>query len=142
MFLSNGNLDYIDISSNKIKSFDTKLIEPIKSLRFLYVNENDISDIVHDGFFSFGPDLNFLNLRDNSLTSIVPSLFYNVTGLTIYLDENPWSCDCSTTVLRDIFQVQDIVIAYDPSCASPPDLMNITWSSLGNLCDNEQRDAM
>ncbi|NXU59357.1 GP1BB protein, partial [Turnix velox] len=75
---------------------------------------------------AFRPSAELIHLSYNRLTSIPRGLFDNLSSLRlVYLQGNPWHCDCDLLYLRSWLQWQQNRSEYrDLRCAAPPHLRN------------------
>ncbi|GFN74436.1 variable lymphocyte receptor b [Plakobranchus ocellatus] len=132
-------LQYIDLSNNKLEIIESETFSNLTELDVLYLNHNRITYISQDAFKGL-TKLSTLNLYDNSLTSAawvvgLPSLqmlniganllktlhtnildsLYNIEFLN--LEANPWICDQNLKLVYDALKVPGEI-----SCRNPRNL--------------------
>ena len=105
-FQNLDKLRILDLSFNGLHQLDAGLLAPLKSLRELWLN-------------------------GNQLTSVAPNTFNNNAVKLIRLEDNPWHCTCqleqlrptSVNKIRSLGSDGRIVYSYDrnvaPVCATP-----------------------
>lgn len=135
------NFSYVDVFCNLLK-------HGVPKLSNLSLANNDLV-IFPDDMFSSLSDLTVLDLRNNSLVSIKNVTFRNlalisldlrsnalkelsngtlkefsqIPGLQLYLQENPWVCDCNIEDMVLWLQGSDIVVdKQNLTCAQPEKL--------------------
>lgn len=60
-------LEYLDLSSNKISSVDSKMLKGLRKLKRLDLSENEIENVSLDAFSDAATTLEEINLKDNCL---------------------------------------------------------------------------
>lgn len=77
-----------------------------------------------------------LELRDNNMTTI-PSNLFNVRVrnlVTVYVDNNPWHCDCHMENFRQFLKLRTSIRFNWPLCDTPPEYGGYLISSVPDLC--------
>lgn len=105
------NMRYLELTGNLIYHIDNGSFDSLESLNSLYLNNNDLRTLEDNLFaklenlgelvldsnyltevrfeFRYLTNLNWLNLRENQITSIQENCFVGLTSLeTVYLDNN------------------------------------------------------
>lgn len=131
VFAGNGQLRLINLSSNRLSSLQTPVFEGLPRLQQLYLNDNGLLRLEGD---SLPASLRALDLSDNLLEALEPTLFSQTRDAVVALHGNPWLCDCRTTGILDSFLRNNVTMVQEPSCAAPPDLEGLLWSQTGDLC--------
>lgn len=132
LFANNANIAMLQVDNNRLSHLNNSTLQPMINLRILTVNNNNLQNIS----FQLEHLLSLLDISGNNITTVETDLFRGILGLEIYLDYNPWHCDCRINKLLEIFSAQNIRIMDDPKCETPPELKQTSWSSLGQLpCD-------
>ena len=134
-FYGLGKLQILDMMSDKVSSTITnETFNGLSGLQTLYLDENQISKIEPGAFSSFG-QITSLWLGGNNLTTLMPEVLntkYIPHLSEIYLDFNPWNCDCHLRWLREKVDNASYVIQ-DPhliTCSSPPKVAGKAWDVL------------
>lgn len=123
-FLHKGNLaqlTVLDLSNNDLVILPDNTLTNLSSLASLKLQNSSIISLQNGTLKE--PPLQDLDLRDNSLRELTPSMqteFNLKPGLRIRLAGNPWRCDCfmdeTQAWLRNSTQVVD---AQNLSCVDP-----------------------
>ena len=134
-FYGLSKLTILDMMSDKVSSTITnRTFYGLTGLQTLYFDENQISKIEPMAFSSFGK-ITSLWLGGNNLTTLVPEVLdtkYIPHLSELYLDFNPWNCDCHLRWLREKVDNASYVIQ-DPhliTCASPSKVAGKAWDVL------------
>lgn len=147
-FVSNS-LRVLDASFCEIRGIgQASIAKHLPALRELYLTRNRISVLPDDlnstylekldvrynyishvsrKTFRLLKSLRFLHLSGNKLFNVIPQYFPQVTK--IYLDENPWQCDC--TLLKTLYfwltEGERIETSKNLFCQSPEKYEGETW---------------
>lgn len=134
-FYGLSQLTILDMCSDKVSSTITnRTFNGLTGLKTLYFYENQVSRIEPMAFSSFGNIISIW-LSGNNLTSLVPEVLdtkYIPHLSELYIDFNPWHCDCHIRWLREKVDNASYVIQ-DPhlvTCASPPKVAGKAWDVL------------
>ena len=129
------NLSILDINTDKVSSAITNnTFNGLTGLQTLYFYENQISKIEPMAFSSFR-NITSIWLSSNNLTSLVPEVLDMrfIPHLSeLFIDFNPWNCDCHLRWLREKVDNASYVIQ-DPhliTCASPKAVAGKAWDIL------------
>ncbi|KAH3708137.1 leucine-rich repeat and immunoglobulin-like domain-containing nogo receptor-interacting protein 4 isoform X2 [Dreissena polymorpha] len=129
------NVEILDFMQCQISSALTKnTFAGLSGLTTIYLDINQISQI-QPGAFHPLTSLTNLWMSGNNLTTLEPEVLdaKDVANLsTLYIDFNPWECDCQLRWLREGMDNATYVIQ-DPhliKCASPPKLAGKSWDEL------------
>lgn len=128
-------LTLLDFMQNKISSVLTKdTFNGLTGLQTLYLDSNNISKIEPGAFRSF-KSLSSMWLQANQLTVLEPEVLdvkYIPKLSELYIDTNPWYCDCHLRWLREKVNNASYVIQ-DPNlitCAGPAKVAGKAWDVL------------
>lgn len=136
LFINNTKLTIIEMNYNSVKYLSEDVFKPLPELKILTLPGNRIESINSTRVFENNRKLTTLHIAYNMLTSLNSVLFSNNYNMEIWLEGNPWHCDCHVTAQQEIFKLHNIRIGVDPRCESPPELQSSHWTSLGPLlCD-------
>ena len=134
-FYGLSNLSILDMSSDKVSSTITKnTFNGLTGLQTLFFYENQVTNIEPMAFSSFR-NITSIWLSGNNLTSLVPEVLdskYIPHLSELYIDFNPWNCDCNLRWLREKMDNASYVIE-DPhliTCASPRKNAGKAWDIL------------
>ncbi|XP_041467724.1 leucine-rich repeat-containing protein 15-like [Lytechinus variegatus] len=128
---------YIDLSSNHIKSITRDTFATSIYIRELNLENNQIHHISESAFINQRGGF-ILRLGNNHLVSILPSSL-PVLSRTVYLDPNPWNCDCESTSIKRWLLLSGVNLY---QCMNPLYLRNMSLVSLNetDLCHDEYGD--
>lgn len=128
-------LTLLDFMQNKISSVLTKhTFNGLTGLQTLYLDINNISRI-EQGTFRFFNSVSSIWLQGNQLTKLDPEVLdvkYVPRLSELYIDGNPWFCDCHLRWLREKVGNASYVIQ-DPhliTCAGPKKVAGKAWDVL------------
>lgn len=129
------NLQYLDMSSNNITSNITKtMFAGLTNLKSLVMYLNNVSYIEPSSFSSF-KNVTEIWLADNELKTLNPTVF-DVKMMPhlseVYIDGNPWYCDCHLKWLKQMSErhysiIQDVHLIV---CNGPERLKNKSFDQL------------
>ena len=129
------NLSILDMNTDKVSSTITNnTFNGLMGLQTLYFYENQVSKIEPMAFSSFR-NITSIWLSGNNMTSLVPEVLQQkfIPHLAeLYIDFNPWNCDCHLRWLREKMDNASYVIQ-DPhliTCASPTAVAGKAWDTL------------
>lgn len=153
-FSKNVQILTLDLSNNKLEIFDNSIVQEMKELNILNLNDNVLSSIGMELIQK--PELEYLYLRCNEFVSIVSSFFSNrKRKLNVFLRGNPWNCACVGYMLNndipniefhDEHLIDDghlhcIVEKSKKSCSVSPEKRNKWLESLKkypNICESKK----
>ena len=125
----------LDMSSCQVSSPITKsTFRDLSSLQTLYMSDNHIPSIAA-GAFNDMRNISYLWLSGNNLTTLEEGVLdtqYVPHLSTLYIDTNPWNCDCHLRWLREKLDHASYTIQ-DPHlivCQSPPNVAGKAWDTL------------
>ncbi|KAI8483755.1 corticospinal neuron axon guidance through spinal cord [Branchiostoma belcheri] len=93
------NLRKLWLHNNQITTIHSGAFENLPKLQVLYLSSNQITTIHCDAFPNL-PELRCLRLEENEIATIHSDTFANLPRKTVYLDGNPWQCDCRMAPVR------------------------------------------
>ncbi|ODM94163.1 Slit 2 protein [Orchesella cincta] len=113
------------LSGNPIRTVPKKAFIALQSLNTLEMSHCEIERI-EKGAFEGLLSLQWLKLNGNRLKRIsgLANLPGNLQG--IYLEENPWECDCRLLELRLWLSERNVANSVEPRCTGPDRLANFT----------------
>ncbi|XP_041467726.1 phospholipase A2 inhibitor-like [Lytechinus variegatus] len=128
---------YIDLSSNHIRSIPPDTFASSIYIGELNLENNQIHHISESAFINQRGGF-ILRLGNNHLVSILPSSL-PVLSRTVYLDPNPWNCDCESTSIKRWLLLSGVNLY---QCMNPLYLRNMSLVSLNetDLCHDEYGD--
>ncbi|KAL4233427.1 hypothetical protein ACF0H5_008108 [Mactra antiquata] len=134
-FYGQSQITILDFMQDHISSTITKdTFSGLTGLQTLYLDLNNISKIQVGAFHSFS-SLGSLWLQSNRLTYLEPEVLdvkYIPKLSELYIDDNPWYCDCHLRWLREKVNNASYVIQ-DPhliTCAGPSKVAGKAWDVL------------
>ncbi|XP_066287690.1 uncharacterized protein [Branchiostoma lanceolatum] len=118
------NLEQLSLQRNNLTQIPNDIFFPLPNLTHLDFWFNTIQTI-DIGAFSGLPMLNNLILSNNMLSTVSEGTLENIThDAYVYLDSNPFSCDCRLAWLRDWYQSSSVHRIFYPTCDTPSGLKN------------------
>lgn len=127
-------LSYLDMMQDHVSSITNLTFNGLTALQNVFLDLNNISKI-EPGAFQSTRSIQQLWLGSNKLTSLVPEVL-NKTFVpqlsALFIDDNPWICDCHLRWLRQKMDDEPNVIQ-DPHlivCSGPPKVAGKAWDSL------------
>lgn len=98
LFKNNKKLNHIDIESNRLRFLPTNLFKNLVNLRSLYLQDNQLSDLSFIEEIPMMKSLAFIRLSHNNLSDAnVEKLLVSFPNLNkLWLDNNEFLCDRQT----------------------------------------------
>lgn len=122
----------VSLRGSEIRSVAARSLVGVPRLRNIYLQESRISHIDSEAFAEAGTDLLDMHFEDNMLTTVDVGVFSNVIkrkSVRIYLERNPWNCECSQGMqeLQMLMAVPFTASNFpgDVYCSTPDDVMNV-----------------
>ncbi|XP_063971814.1 toll-like receptor 6 [Diachasmimorpha longicaudata] len=123
-------LSHLDLSKNRLESFDTQVTS--KTSTFLNLEGNRLTKLSNHSFNNL-PKLNTLDLSGNRLTEGFSSETFvnNQEMKKIHLYDNPWRCDCDQLLQTYLYVIQLPRKAnlFTLICHSPSNVSGYTWAT-------------
>lgn len=113
----------------------------LASVLSLYMSNSQIRSIAVNAFYPISATIQQIYLNGNYLKTLSASLFERLApngNWRIYLDENPWSCDCNLFELKQSIERQpknfvNSLICHSPVVNSKKDIIDVSITP----CDND-----
>ncbi|XP_073531722.1 trophoblast glycoprotein isoform X2 [Phyllobates terribilis] len=134
--LQNGslrNLQKLNLSGNNLMYLPTDMFSSLPSLKHLDLSNNTLVSL-RSGIFTHLESLETLDLRQNFLKNLKNATlldFSSQPGLSVFLDDNSWVCDCEIEPF--LSWLKDTTIVKDSSgllCSDPEKMNNISLLSV------------
>ncbi|CAC5396838.1 unnamed protein product [Mytilus coruscus] len=134
-FYGLNKLTILDFMEDHVSSVLTNLtFNGLTALKQLFFDSNQVTKI-EVGTFHGMTDIRELWFSSNNLTTLEEGVFdlkYNPNLSVIYLDFNPWICDCHIRWLRQMMNdhpnlIQDTGLSV---CSGPPPVAGKSWDVL------------
>ncbi|KAM3929857.1 trophoblast glycoprotein isoform 1-T2 [Leptodactylus fuscus] len=134
--LQNGllsNLQKLDLSGNNLLYLPTGTFNSLSSIKYLDLSNNSLVSL-QSGIFTNLESLETLDLRHNSLKNLKNTTllgFSSQPGLSVFLGDNSWNCDCEIEPF--LTWLKDSKIVKDSStliCSDPEKMRNISLLSV------------
>ncbi|XP_019621745.1 PREDICTED: leucine-rich repeat and immunoglobulin-like domain-containing nogo receptor-interacting protein 2 [Branchiostoma belcheri] len=120
------NLEQLSLQRNNLTQIPNNILSPLPKLTHLDFWFNTIQTIDTDAFSGL-PMLNNLILSNNLLSTLPEGTFENIIhDAYVYLDSNPFSCDCRLAWLRDWYESSSVNRLFYPTCDKPSGLKTRT----------------
>ncbi|XP_064647184.1 slit homolog 3 protein-like [Lineus longissimus] len=136
-FVKLSNLVTLDLSGNYLRYLTPQTFAGLIRLQSLTVVRCNLLALHTDTFDSL-LKLEELHLEDNSLTTLTPEDFRNMTGPLsrgVHVDRNPWLCDCRFADFKRFLESTSFpvnVTCSEPASLSNKDLMSVHYSEFEN----------
>lgn len=134
-FYGLANLTILDMMQCQVSSpLTNHTFVGLSSLKEVYLDLNHVGRI-DAGALRPMPSLEELWMSDNNLTTLAPEVLdtAHLTRLNeVYLDGNPWRCDCHIRWLREAIDNAKYTVEAPGlmKCAAPPNLANKSFIDL------------
>lgn len=131
------NLERIEISRcNLSTTITNSTFVGLQNISFLNLTENHIEQLGQGSFDSIFRTLKTLNLAANDLKSIPKQIFSKAkgTGIKIFLQDNPWHCDCDLENFRRFLQFSQNIDPQQIICKTPKNLAGKQLYVIPSLC--------
>ncbi len=90
----NNTLFVLTVSHTKLDKILPSTLQNLRHLRNLYLFDNRHLQNLHNDTFAHMRHLKVIHLQNNNFTRLPPSIA-NADPDDLYLDGNPWPCDCT-----------------------------------------------
>ena len=117
LFSGSHDVQWVDLSFNQITSLNRKLSKHLAHVEELYLANNAL-ETLESGVFD-GMKLKVLDLSNNDITPLDPSIFGQSVISKLLVDGNPLQCTCN---LKSIVSDEGMVMEAKGSCALPKTL--------------------
>ncbi|XP_043787277.1 insulin-like growth factor-binding protein complex acid labile subunit isoform X3 [Apis laboriosa] len=127
LFVNMPRLKSIDLSDNRIQKIPFGLKST--TLRNFDLRANRIVELANDTFLQL-PQLRSIDLSGNRLTEVAdPEIFRNNPNLDIiYLEDNPWHCDCDKLfAMYNYLTEPPKIFKQILICQSPSNVSGYSW---------------
>lgn len=135
------HLKVVDIRFCQLNDTITKTtFHGLCNITQLLLVSNQITNIGPDSFDIVLESVVLIDLRLNNLKSLSANIFENSRNeqITVYLDQNPWHCDCKMESLRQLVKFsKDKVKLGLIKCYSPSKNADHFLNELNPLCDDD-----
>ncbi|WAR03827.1 ROS-like protein [Mya arenaria] len=119
-------LETLSLRFNNLSRIANRTFAKLSRLRALKLSYNRIFAIEAGAFFDF-KTIGYMHLGDNEITEIGEDGLGSFPNLAMFsLRGNPWRCDCELRWLADILIQRPDLTDNSPICATPEQLRNMT----------------
>ncbi|KAG5884799.1 hypothetical protein JTB14_010862 [Gonioctena quinquepunctata] len=139
------SLRKLTLTRNPIKFLDQNAFNFLPSLKTLELGNCDISRVDLNAFQGLN-NLEWLHLESNKMNTFPASLHLPSSLRYIYLQDNPWTCDCHLLELHSFLLKFPYLFSIEPLCTSPHNLAgrkikSLPDESLACLAGSEPNDV-
>ena len=146
------NVVHLRVNRNEfLKIIDRSAFQELVSLKVLEIKGNHKLSYIDRGAIEKVPNLTYLSLANNSLSSLEPNLLQNIPALnTLSLSWNAWACDCHLQWLDDFLShslsgdLTHNISLINPSsvvCAKPNHKKGCIVPGADNGCDKSKANV-
>lgn len=118
LFDTNIFLKYLWIENNKIKHLPNGLFNMLENFQGLFARFNEIS-FVDGNLFINNKYLWIIDLSNNKLNYLNSQLIKKSNISIIFMQENPFICDCQLKDLHEIMKIRNLYNKTQPMCSFP-----------------------
>ncbi|XP_071998157.1 trophoblast glycoprotein [Engystomops pustulosus] len=128
-----SNLQKLDLSGNSLMYLPPDIFSSLPSLKHLDLSNNSLVSL-RPGIFTSLDSLEVLDLRHNALKNLRNGTFKdfsNHSGLSVFLGDNSWVCDCEIEPF--LSWLKDTTVVKDSSsllCTDPEIMRNVSLLSV------------
>lgn len=137
-FSNLARLNKLDISGcSSLKEVTENAFSTLSDLEYVKISSNRKLDDIHPEAFGAKPLIKHLDLSNNALESISPSLVPWMSLASVDLSGNPWHCDCQNSFLKKVIinTVNNSESIRIVRCWNPPTLRDRDIAMLNLDCE-------
>lgn len=131
-------LKLLSLYGNVISRIDEKLFAGVSKIESLYLHDSDIATVSRDVLKPMASSILLLTLNRNKITSLpeglLDSAISSAKRFHIYVENNPWHCDCNLKWMQDFVEDHSSMID-NPICNTPPMNAGKSFAVANFSCD-------
>ncbi|XP_078595576.1 uncharacterized protein LOC144872848 [Branchiostoma floridae x Branchiostoma japonicum] len=135
MFTGLGNLQKLFLDNNEISDIQTGTFGPTSNLKSLTLYQNRLTLFKAEIF----PTVSELQLQNNQIETLSSTAYDKLSSIsTVYIDNNPWQCDCRMLPFRQKMMgsraFENQIKCKGPSNFYGQNLVDINPEDLASVC--------
>ncbi|XP_076469433.1 uncharacterized protein LOC143299833 [Babylonia areolata] len=136
------NLNYLDLSNNKLDHITAKMLMPLnKTLETLILRGNLLTEINKDVLGRLG-SLRQLDVGENRLTNVYSNSFVGMTYLSVLYLNNNRLTSLPSNIFRDLLQLESMSLSDNYLVEFPKAILQLNGSLISlDLTSNELREV-
>ena len=139
-----SKIEIFSIEENSLTILSSDLFKGVPEVRSIYADRSGVKEVMVDAFLPIANSIKQLFMRSNSITTlrseVLETILKRNSTFSLYINDNPWHCDCSMKWLQSLMEKRPDVVKSDPVCRSPTDNAGIPFTKV-NFCNGSEESS-